>query len=227
MILIFDLDDTLYEEITFVISGFKEVAKFMNFEHQINENKSIKLMKNSLKRNGRGKIFDDLLEANNLYSKKMLKKCISIYRTHKPNINLSKSAELILSNWKNKIYLVTDGNKLVQANKIKALKINQFFKKIYITHNYGLNKAKPSPYCFDLIRKEEKCRWEDLIYVGDNPAKDFVSLNLLGSVTIRVLTGSYSKKEANKGYDATYSINNLNKLETLIKKIEEIKEKKN
>jgi putative hydrolase of the HAD superfamily len=114
------------------------------------------------------------------------------------------------------LYLVTDGHKIVQQKKVTALGIEPQFQKIFITHRYGLRNAKPSTYCFDLIRKRERCQWADLVYVADNPAKDFVNLNKLRVRTVRVLTGAHKSTRAKKGHDARYTISNLSHLRQIL-----------
>jgi putative hydrolase of the HAD superfamily len=51
-----------------------------------------------------------------------------------------------------------------------------------------------------------------MYYVGDNPEKDFVNLNKVGVITIRVKTGEHSNKVAKDGYEARYIINALSEL---------------
>ena len=63
-------------------------------------------------------------------------------------------------------YIVTDGNKLVQKNKTSSLGIESYFKKIFYTHAYGIHNRKPSTYCFEKIKKIEKCAWNQMIYIG-------------------------------------------------------------
>ena len=41
MILVFDLDDTLYSEITYVKSGLKEVSIFLNKDFELDKHKPI------------------------------------------------------------------------------------------------------------------------------------------------------------------------------------------
>ena len=60
MILIFDLDDTLYKEREFVKSGFKAVSRYLHFKFNLNEKKIFLQLLKILKKNGRGKIFDIL-----------------------------------------------------------------------------------------------------------------------------------------------------------------------
>lgn len=220
MILIFDLDDTLYVERTYVESGFKAVAHFLESEFMLNYQDSYNQMISILDADGRGKIFDNILNENKIFSKKNLSMCIKIYRQHTPKISLNQSAKLFLEKYKAySLYLVTDGNKNVQAKKVEALNLRKYFKRILITHRYGLHNAKPSIYCFDLIRKIENSIWSEMFYIGDNPAKDFVNLNSLGVKTVRVLTGEYRYLTPKKKYDAKYLINSINELEALIRMV--------
>ncbi len=220
MIIVFDLDDTLYEEITFVKGGIKAVSKFLeNHIHEKSELIYNELMR-ILKIQGRGDIFDRFLEERDIFSKKLLFKCIYIYRYHDTNIKLYKSASNFLEdNKKNSLYLVTDGNKNVQSHKINSLKLDKYFKKIFITHRYGIRNAKPSLYCFQKIKEKEKCNWKDMVYIGDNPNKDFISLKKVNAKTIRVLTGNFSDTFLSKEYEAEASINSLNELDSEINRM--------
>ncbi|WP_020395558.1 HAD family hydrolase [Thiolinea disciformis] len=218
MILIFDLDDTLYPEHTFVESGFQAVAEMLRMHYGWDESLSLKIMMDTLKMQGRGSVFNELLNSKNCFSKKLVQHCLQKYRQHKPNIQLFPEAKKILEDYNARhLYLVTDGNKNVQANKIQALAIEPFFRKIFITHRYSIKHAKPSIYCFDLIRKLEKCEWSDMAYIGDNPAKDFVNLNHLGVLTVRVLTGEHSKVIAKPGFDAKLQIQKIADLPSVLK----------
>ena len=211
MILIFDLDDTLYEEITFVYSGFKSVGRYLYEKYGFDPDESFLSMVKYLKKYGRGAIFNYLLLNKNIFNESNLKKCISIYRSHKPSIVINKEVYKYLLELGKKfsLYLVTDGNKYVQHNKIAALGIYPLFKKVFITHNYGLDKAKPSLYCFNKIKKIEACNWSDIFYIGDNPNKDFVNLNKMGANTIRILSGNYKQLIPPKGYDAKKSYEDI------------------
>jgi putative hydrolase of the HAD superfamily len=118
------------------------------------------------------------------------------------------------------LYLVTDGHKIVQQRKIEALGIAPLFRRVFITHRYGVKNAKPSTYCFERILELESCTWPEMTYIGDNPAKDFVSLNRQGANTVRVLTGLHSCAKAAPGYDAQHSIADLGCFLELLPKLE-------
>jgi putative hydrolase of the HAD superfamily len=216
MVLIFDLDDTLYLEITYVQSGFAAVAEALERRHGWDAAESIGLMNKVLHTQGRGSVFDALLASRGMLTRSAVRYCVTLYRHHEPLIALAPEAEAFLSRWPGRPYLVTDGHKVMQAKKVEALGIRSRFERVYITHRYGVRHAKPSPYCFDLIRRAEHCDWSDLVYVGDNPAKDFVSLNALGGTTVRVLTGEHCGVTAKPEHDGRHRIHSLRDLESLL-----------
>jgi len=210
MIVIFDLDDTLYPERSFVESGFRSVAAMLGEEFDWGKEASLSEMLAILDDVGRGMVFDFFLKRKGRYSVGMVKKCVKCYRGHSPDITLYPEANVILDQGRgSRLYLVTDGNKCVQANKVKALNLGHLFHRIFITHRFGIRYAKPSTYCFELIKNLEKCKWSNMVYIGDNPHKDFVGLNKLGVTTIRVRTGHYRNDSVAPAYDAQTSIASL------------------
>jgi putative hydrolase of the HAD superfamily len=218
MIVVFDLDDTLYDEKTFVYSGLTEVAKWISLNSNHKQSDIFEYMVDDLLESGRGKIFNNALEKYFKFNQKNLRKCISIYRLHKPNIKLKQEVIDLLRNLKSQypLYIVTDGNKIVQNNKIKALNIESFVKKAFITYRFGLKHSKPSIYCFEIIKKIEKTNWENIMYVGDNPHKDFVNLNKLNVQTVRILQGEFSSVKVSKEFDAKFKIYNITELNKIL-----------
>lgn len=210
MILIFDLDDTLYPEIDFVRGGLKNVSNYLSTNYDLNSDKLYNQMLNLLNLNGRGKIFDDILKNYKIYSKKNVLKCISVYRSSKTSIKLYPEAKKCLNHFSDhRKYLITDGNVNVQRNKIKQLNLNQHFIKTIPTNQYGKSFSKPSTKCFEKIIKIEKCNPNEIIYIGDNPNKDFINIKKIGIRTLRVLTGSFKDLSLSHDYEAEHKINNL------------------
>jgi putative hydrolase of the HAD superfamily len=214
MVLIFDLDDTLYDEMSFVRSGIKAVAKQGATLWGLNEVDSERQLNHILTRDGRGAIFDTWLDMAGVLTRGRVQNSVATYRQHTPSISLFKEAEAFLSNISPEVplYLVTDGNKNVQHNKVSALGLWDRFRRVFLTHRFGLSAAKPSTHCFEIIKKTERCDWKDMVYVGDNPAKDFVGYRPLGLQTIRVLTGRYADTKAKRGYDAGVTISDIDSL---------------
>lgn len=219
-IIVFDMDDTLYDEYDFVKSGFRAVSEFLEEEFHVKKNEVYDWMWNRLQQQGRGSIFDDVLREYGIYKKKLAQKCVSIYRLHKPNIQLPQITINTLENLRNfPLYLVTDGHKLVQHNKVLALNLENFMEKCYITYRYGRKHSKPSPYCFQLIAKREKAEPENIVYIGDNPSKDFVGIKNLGFRTIRIMTGQHAHKQLTSEYEAEIQIQTISELPIALKKI--------
>lgn len=213
MVIVFDLDDTLYLEIEYAKSGFAAVSKYLNKKYKLNSKKVYSKMLSILNEKGRGEIFDDTLKFYNIYTKKEVSKCTRVYHLHKPEIKLSRTADSCLNRLKKyPIYIVTDGNKIVQANKIAALGLSKRVDHFYITYRYGKKHSKPSTYCFELIAKREKCSFSEITYIGDNPFKDFVNIKKKGFKTIRVLTGAYKNVRLDEKFEADLKIENLSRL---------------
>lgn len=212
MILIFDLDDTLYQEELYALSGFKAVAHYTFKAYGIPVDKVFNTLLSALISGHRDKAFQELIIEWNL-PRSAIEKCLAEYRSHLPNIHLEDETKKVLNKYsKVNKYVVTDGNKLVQKRKVEALKLDRIFNRCFITHNFGLKAAKPSTICFEKIKTIESVNWEDLVYIGDDPQKDFVNLKPLGVKTIRVMTGRHSRIEVPSNFDAEIRIPNLTSL---------------
>tara|TARA_Y100000992_G_C21106881_1_gene415373 strand:+ start:368 stop:571 length:204 start_codon:yes stop_codon:yes gene_type:complete len=67
-----------------------------------------------------------------------------------------------------------------------------------------------------------------MVYIGDNPNKDFVNLNKKGSLTIRILRGTYKNKKVSKLYDAKYKYKGYSSaLINFLKKYDKYEKKEN
>lgn len=214
MILIFDLDDTLYDESRFVDGGLKAVSLHGEAHWGLDAVESLGRLRDILAREGRGQVFDRWLEEHGAWSRGRVRECVRAYRNHRPDIALFPAARRMIDRYRARgpLYLVTDGHKIVQSNKVEALALWPDFQRVFITHRFGVAAAKPSIHCFERIRAEAGCAWRDMVYVGDNPAKDFVSLTPLGVLTVRVLTGAHSEARAQPGHDALFTIPDLDAL---------------
>lgn len=212
-VIIFDMDDTLYDEYEYVKSGFKAVADYLAKNKDLNKDELFHWMWGYLELHGRGEIFNKLLEEYRIYSKALVKKCITTYRLHKPDIELPELSKQILNLLSSHcLYLVTDGNKNVQKNKVVALKLDSYMEKCYLTYRYGMHNSKPSPYCFNLISDKENVLPEEIVYIGDNPKKDFLGIKPLGYRTIRVMTGQYKDVKVPESDNADIQISSLSEL---------------
>lgn len=216
MIVIFDLDDTLYNRKDFVVNGLKNVSNLICSKNKnLNENKIYKILKKLYFNKKEKKIFDYLIKIKKINNIKK-NECLNEYRYGKRKIKIYTDATKVLNNYKKKCYLLTDGNKYMQRYKIKLLKIKKYFKKIFITNDYGIRYQKPSLHCFNKIKIIENCSYKEMVYVGDNPFKDFVNCNRVGINTIRLLKGDFRNVKKKFPEDAKYKIKSLKELSNLI-----------
>ncbi len=220
MVIIFDLDDTLYEELLFVRSGFRAVADYLSPIVGLPQNQIVEALNAELKIQ-REKVFDRYLLKQGIQTQKMIKNCISVYRGHEPSLSLFPEAHTCLVRLHNyPLYIVTDGNQLVQRKKFYALGLDLFVRRCFFTYAHGLHRRKPSPYCFEKICELERVSPSSVVYIADNPHKDFVGIKPLGFQTIRVLTGPYGHDKVEEAYDAHLTVPNLQAInETFLKRL--------
>ena len=205
MVIVFDLDDTLYDEVDFVKSGFREVSEFLG------DKKYFDFMWDEFNKNGSGKIFNKLIEKFNLEIS--LNKLIEIYRFHFPNINLPKESKKILEFAKNyKTALITDGHYITQKNKYNALNLKLDYP--IFTDFYHTKKPELKPFLMVM----EKFPNEEYIYISDNPKKDFLAPKKLGWKSIRFKNprGIYRDYENNADIEVYSRSEILEKLKEIV-----------
>lgn len=176
-VVIFDLDDTLYSEKDYVRSGFREISRHY---------KNIKNMSDKLWyafENGE-KAIDSVLKEEGLHSPETVSRCLDLYRNHYPDITIYPEAEKLLCILKSngvRLGMITDGRPEGQRAKIAALGIQQYFEKIIITDELGgIGFRKPDTKAFEEMQKHFNTPYSTMVYVGDNPKKDFIAPEKLG-----------------------------------------------
>ncbi|WP_418791007.1 HAD family hydrolase [Phosphitispora sp. TUW77] len=223
---IFDLDDTLYDERQFVVSGFKAVAQYLADSYGLHNEALLQRMQHLLCENGRGSIFDQVLLDYGLDTS-MVSTLVEVYRSHKPALQLYPDAGEILRSLKGNVPdikqevilgIITDGAAKVQWNKIKALGLEDVMDIIIVTDDYGIDCWKPSPVPYQRVMDKLGVSPESCIYIGDNPEKDFVTARKLGWYTARIWRPGGMCFEIKKGltYEADYDITALSQLKPIL-----------
>jgi putative hydrolase of the HAD superfamily len=213
-VLVFDLDDTLYEELTYVHSGFRAVAAFLAVQFGGDTEELAAEMIAEEAARGRGAVFDAVLRRHGWFSQRLRRQCLTVYRGHAPALQLHPDAERCLRRFAaHPLYVLTDGNKLVQARKAAALGLFGRVRHVYVTHRYGLQRAKPDPELFQRIARREGVAPGQVVYVGDNVRKDFVGIRPLGFRTVRVRRGNYAHYvPTTAGHEADVQVDSLDEL---------------
>lgn len=147
--LVFDLDDTLFAESDFVLSGFEAAGEWLVQNHQVDgfTNAAVELFKTGV----RGTIFDEALRRlARTDGAVLVPELVKIYRRHIPKIQLLPEARECLDWAKGRfnLALVTDGYAEVQRRKIEALGVGSCFDCIVVTDEIGREFWKPHPEGF-------------------------------------------------------------------------------
>ena len=175
-VLVFDLDDTLYQEYDYVISAFREIAN--KIDHNNDTLVSDMMTNLRLRKNV-------YFELKKKYGSKVmeLEFFLELYRNHIPNISLDNETHIFLQKIKQfgiVTGLITEGRSKTQRNKLVSLGLKNYFDRIIITEELGTSKTDElnfRSFHFDFPGYK-------YYYLADNPQKDFITPNRIGWITI-------------------------------------------
>ncbi|MEP7151402.1 MAG: HAD family hydrolase [Nitrospira sp.] len=198
---IFDLDDTLYPERSFVLSGFHAVAKWVEHTLAIPEEKTARELEAMYRQGVRGHTFRLWLEQQAVDGQRdeLVQQMVAVYREHEPILTLFDGIPELLSDvgQRCKLGLITDGYLTVQKRKWESLHLDDAFHTVVFSDMFGRQHWKPSCVPFEAALRTLQIAPEAALYVGDNPAKDFLGARQLGMKTIRFRSfgGEYALAE--------------------------------
>ena len=177
--LVLDLDDTLYKEYDYQTSGLKFIENKVFELYNIDLNG--KLL--NLRDQGNKDIFQEL--TNILQIPTPVKKSfLSMYRYHKPNIELTLDVKKFINfalNEFGQIAILTDGRSISQRLKLESLNLLKI--PTFISEEW--NSRKPDNKRFiAIMEKYNDC--SKFCYIADNPSIDFVTPNSLNWQTIGI-----------------------------------------
>ena len=188
---VFDLDDTLYDEVDFCRSGFQAGAQFIaTLSNRHRPDEIFATIWDCFQSGNHSSTFNAALEQLGVqHDPNIIGKLVEIYRTHTPTLTLPPESQATLHALKGKytLGLLTDGYLPMQRLKVQALGIEDYFAAIVYTEELGREFWKPSPRGFERLTELLKTRPEQMVYVADNETKDFVAPNQLGMLTIQLL----------------------------------------
>lgn len=207
---VFDLDDTLYSEKTYVKSGFHAVANLLpeaaHAEEALWE----------LFQAGQPAI-DALLRQLGIQDERRRQACLEAYRTHLPSISLYPDAEELLVRLREKgirTGIITDGRPCGQRAKISSLHLSSLVDEILITDELGGPQfRKPNDLSFRVMQRRLQIPFQQMVYIGDNIQKDFAAPVSLGMSVIyfRNPEGLYYVEKETR-YPEAVDYNGLQKL---------------
>lgn len=166
----FDLDDTLFKEMDYVRSAYRAIAGRYGL-HLLPAMMAAPSPREAF--DSTGLPIRDILE---------------IYRCHETTIRLPWQSVYALASLRARgveMALVTDGRANTQRAKIDALGLTRYIpaENIYISEEVGSEKVSGEAFRRIMVRTGV----QRYVYVGDNPAKDFVAARREGWMSVCLL----------------------------------------
>lgn len=185
---VFDLDDTLYPERAYVLSGFRAVATWAEEHLGIAAAQGLAELSQLFDEGVRGNIFNRWLENHGLIPDRWVSEMVEVYRNHEPSLEPYPEVPGLLARLCQhyRLGLVTDGFAQVQRRKLAALGLAHYFDALVFSDEWGKEAWKPSPRPFEVVLGMLGVPGSRAVYIADNPQKDFLGARRVGMRTLRV-----------------------------------------
>jgi putative hydrolase of the HAD superfamily len=185
---VFDLDDTLFPERDFVLSGFRAVAEWSSVHLDIPAELAFAELREYYEAGIRGNTFDRWLTQHHIPAESMTSKLVRVYRDHTPMLTPFPEVVPLLTRLGKsyRLGLVSDGDLGVQQRKFKALQLAELFDAVIFSDTWGRQAWKPSHQPYLAVLSNLDANPERSVYIGDNASKDFLGARQLGMFTIQI-----------------------------------------
>jgi putative hydrolase of the HAD superfamily len=223
--IIFDLDDTLFPERSFVLGGFEAAAKHAASLAPIDAQLLLAQLHQLFENGVRGNTFQIALDLLGQHNHALEQAMVAAYRNHAPQIKAFPEVTPTLSrlHGKYQIGLVSDGFLSVQQRKFQALGLADFFDTVVFSDEFGRDHWKPSTKPFEVaLERLMLNRADRAVYVADNVTKDFWGARRLGIHTIRIRreSGEYAAAQApSDAHQPDLEICDLTELESAVDRL--------
>lgn len=204
-LILLDLDDTMFDELQYVKSGFVSVAKYISRNSNFTQDIILSQMMYQFYKYGRNGIFNRVTSYFKLGSMS-IPDIVNIYRNHDPEIELLAGVTEACADIESivPIVIITDGLSSVQRKKVAALGID-----IPVLYCMDFNSPKPAVNAYSHALKMLSIRPEDALVIGDDPYCDIVAAHNLGSDSCRIISGKYSSIPCLDDYKSTYEFDSF------------------
>ncbi len=213
--IVFDLDETLYPERRFALSGFAAVAREVNRVHGVPINAAFAVLRKALADGRRHLAFQDLVARFGL-PPDVIESLIPAFRLHAPRLRLPKESASVLQqvrrNWM--LGILTNGHADVQARKIAALGLSDMVDAVVYGAETGA--GKPEPAAFSAILDRLCVQPHQAAFVGDDPRCDIMGARRAGMKTIRLRRGVHRHALVAPGDEADVTVDSLQEVPAVV-----------
>lgn len=188
---VLDLDDTLYLERDYVRSGFAAVGHHLAEISDVRADSVAAHLWNRFMSGERGRHFDELVASDPaLRDRVSVAELVDVYRHHTPDIELLPGTRELLDELRSSgrpTGVISDGALASQSAKVQALGLGELVDgPVVLTDEWGRASWKPHPRAFLHVQQAWDLPPAEMVYVGDNPHKDFDAPRALGWACVRL-----------------------------------------
>ena len=181
-----DLDGTLYDEMDFISQVYESLARYISVKTNKDYGPILEFMITLWRGKGSSysRIFEEAIGNSLEFSekKRLVNDCLELYRSFKPNLQLTNYVEKVLNamSVEFNLFLVTDGSPLLQESKFRALDLGRWIKdeNVGISGRMIERQDKPSTSVLGQIRYFDiEVNPKSVVYFGDRVVDYLFSQN--------------------------------------------------
>lgn len=214
-VVVWDVDDTLMLERDFARSGFAAVGAWLAAERGLEGFSEAAWA--IFEAGGRGTIFNQALARLGVGPQdpalpELIATLVRVYREHPPAVALLPDAAAALAALRAAaipMAVITDGPVVMQAGKVRALGLAALAAPIVLAWARGEAFGKPHPSAFEEVQRHHGAAGDRLVYIADNPLKDFIAPRRLGWRTLRIRRPGGLHAAADSGADVDCELTSL------------------
>ena len=182
---IFDLDDTLYQERRFALSGYAAVAAQLADETGMPAEVLYRFMVRRFRRCGREGLLQALC-ASYAIPNSEIPRLVDVIRGHSPRLKLPEESRDVLRHLcarGHRVGVVTNGLPATQRAKVAVLGIAPLVETVVYAQEHAPD-GKPAAVCFMAALQRLAATASQAVFVGDHPEKDIAGAAGVGMRSI-------------------------------------------
>ncbi len=206
--LVFDLDDTLYAERRFALSGFRAVADHVAARFDADRRAVFQSLWRSLRIGRRASAFQMVRDefALPVGAVEMMRE---VYRAHMPELRLSDASRAVLTrarqSWR--VGILTNGLPEIQRRKVEALGVEALVDAVVYAQETG--NGKPEAAAFRAVCAALDVPERRAVMTGDDPWCDIDGGRRAGLRVIRIRRGMHRHVAAGETGPADVTVERL------------------
>ena len=188
---IFDLDDTLYRERRFVLSGLVEVSRAIEASHGVPAARVFRYLQSRFRHAGRHHLLQTCCRDMGLPVRD-LPGWVAMIRAHQPRLRLPRESVMVLQRLRRegrRLGVLTNGLVGTQTAKVRALGLESLVDVVVYADHHAPG-GKPDVACFEAIRTVLGVPASRCVHVGDDRIKDVDGAHAAGMRAIWLTNGN-------------------------------------